>query len=153
MNFLGCAADSRPDREDKTKEGTVERDGRREEDKNSRALPRTVLRSPPLSSSLLPPPSLLSSSGEGSLGEIQTLQECYHCIALAAFPSSFNRLQTPLLHGALVFVSILIRRHCSYKFLSTCWSFLFSISAYFCAELTVKEVKVKILPCGSKESL
>lgn len=55
----------------------------------------------------LPPPFLLSS-GEGSLGEIQTLQECYHCIALAAFPGSFNTLQTPLLHRAPVFVSLLI---------------------------------------------
>lgn len=83
------------------KEGTVEREESRdgEKDKNSQALPRTVC-SPPSSS--LPPPFLLSS-GEGSLGEIQTLQECYHCIALAAFPSSFNRLQTPLLHGRLCF--------------------------------------------------
>lgn len=96
--------DSRPDREDNKKEEAVKRrDGGK--DKNSPALPRTV-RSP-LSSSL-PPPFLLSS-GEGSLGEIQTLQECYHCIALAAFPGSFNRLQTPLLHRAPVFVPLLIR--------------------------------------------
>lgn len=91
------------------KEGTVE--------KNSKALPRTV-RSPQSSSSL-PPPFLLSS-GEGSLGEIQTLQECYHCIALAAFPGSFNRLQTPLLHRVPVFVSLLIRVcvQCTSEFLS-----------------------------------
>lgn len=37
---------------------------------------------------------ICSSSGEGSLGEIQTLQECYRCVALAAFPGSLNTLQT-----------------------------------------------------------
>lgn len=42
-------------------------------------------------------------SAEGSLGEIQTLQECYHCVAVAAFPSSFNTLQTPHAQGACVY--------------------------------------------------
>lgn len=31
-----------------------------------------------------PCPPAVPSSGEGSLGEIQTLQECCHCIALVA---------------------------------------------------------------------
>lgn len=88
------------------KEGTVER--RKERWRKGQKQPVIAKNSALPLSSCLPPPFLLSSC-EGSLGEIQTLQECYHCIALAAFPGSFNRLQTPLLHGTPVFVSLLMR--------------------------------------------